>query len=67
MVAFILLFLLFAPFFNIKDIAVIGSEKYTAEEIIAVSGINIGENAFRKLKMEPKSLFELRILDSEEK
>jgi cell division protein FtsQ len=64
--AFALLFLMFAPIFNIKYIEVIGSEKYTDEEIIAASGIRIGDNGFRKLKITPESLFEFRILDSEE-
>ncbi len=65
--AFVLLFLLFAPIFNIKHIEVMGSERYTDEEIIAASGISIGENGFKRLSMNPKSLFELRILDGEEK
>ena len=42
---------MFAPIFNIKYIEVIGSEKYTDEEIIAASGIRIGDNGFRKLKL----------------
>lgn len=66
-VALILLFLLFAPLFNIKHIEVKGTERYTTEEIISASGIRIGENGFRKLMIEPKALLELRLLDSEDK
>lgn len=64
--AFVLLFLLFAPIFNIKHIEVKGSEKYTSDEIIAASEISIGENGFRKLNIYPQALLELRLLDSEE-
>ena len=66
-IAFILLFLFFAPIFNIKHIEVIGSEKYSDQEIMAMSGINVGDNSFKELTLEPKSLFELRILESEER
>jgi len=59
--------LLFAPFFNIKSIEVEGSSRYTAEKIIEASGIIIGENGFRKLKLDPEAILELRLLDSEER
>ena len=61
-----LVILLFAPFFNIKSIEVEGSGRYTAEEIIENSGIMIGENGFRKLRLDPEAILELRLLDSEE-
>ena len=60
--ALCLVFLLFAPFFNIKSIKVEGSSRYTAEKIIETSGIMI-ENGFR-LRLIRKPL-ELRC-DSEE-
>ena len=62
-----LVILLFAPFFNIKSIEVEGNSRYTAEEIIDSSGIRIGENGFRKLRLDPESILELRLLDSEDK
>ncbi|NLP00206.1 MAG: FtsQ-type POTRA domain-containing protein [Clostridiaceae bacterium] len=65
--ALCLVFLLFAPFFNIKSIKVEGSSRYTAEKIIETSGIMIGENGFRKLRLDPEAILELRLLDSEEK
>ena len=52
--ALCLVFLLFAPFFNIKSIKVEGSSRYTAEKIIETSGIMIGENGFRKLRLDRK-------------
>lgn len=65
--ALCLVFLLFAPFFNIKSIKVEGSSRYTAEKIIETSGIMIGENGFRKLRLDPEAILELRLFDSEEK
>lgn len=66
-VALILLFLFFAPFFNINTILVTGSTRYTSEKIIEVSGLILGENGFRKLKLEPDAILELRLIDSEMK
>jgi cell division protein FtsQ len=63
----ILLFLLFAPIFNIKEIEVYGSTRYPAEVIRGTSGIIIGENGFRQLKLKPESILDLRLLDSEER
>jgi len=65
--ALCLVFLLFAPMFNIKSIEVEGSSRYTVEKIIEKSGIVIGENGFRKLRMKPEAILDLRLLDSEEK
>jgi cell division protein FtsQ len=65
--ALCLVFLLFAPIFNIKSIKVEGSSRYTDEKIIETSGIMIGENGFRKLRLDPEAILELRLLDSEEK
>ncbi|MGI6085668.1 MAG: cell division protein FtsQ/DivIB [Acetivibrionales bacterium] len=62
-----LVILLFAPIFNIKSIEVKGSSRYTAEKVIETSGIVIGENGFRKLRLKAEALLELRLLDSEEK
>ncbi|MGI6123195.1 MAG: cell division protein FtsQ/DivIB [Acetivibrionales bacterium] len=62
-----LVFLLFAPIFNIKAIDVKGSSRYATEKIIETSGIVIGENGFRKLKLQLESILELRLLDSEAK
>ncbi len=62
-----LVFLLYAPIFNIKDIEVEGSSRYTSEKIIEASGIIYGENGFRKLRLKPEGILELRLLDSEEK
>ncbi len=63
----ILLTILYAPIFNISSIAVGGNTKYTDEEIKQMSGIIPGENGFRKLRLTPRSLLELRLIDSEEK
>jgi cell division protein FtsQ len=63
----ILCILLFAPFFNISDIEIKGNIKYTNQEIIEKSGLILGENGFRRLKMTPQSLLELRIVESEDK
>ena len=39
--------------FPIKQITAKGSEKYTSEQIVALSGINIGDNLFMsKVKTE---------------
>ncbi|HHU91159.1 MAG TPA: FtsQ-type POTRA domain-containing protein [Clostridiaceae bacterium] len=65
--ALCLVILLFAPVFNIKSIEVGGNSRYTAEKIIETSGIMIGENGFRKLRLRPEAILELRLLDSEEK
>lgn len=65
--AIILLFLLFAPIFNIKVIEVEGSTKYTTEKITESSGIIIGENGFRLIPLKPEAILELRLLDSEER
>ncbi len=62
-----LVFLLYAPIFNIKAIEVEGSSRYTTENIIETSGVIYGENGFRKLRMKPEAILELRLLDSEEK
>ncbi|NLX64007.1 MAG: FtsQ-type POTRA domain-containing protein [Clostridiaceae bacterium] len=62
-----LVILLFAPFFNIKSIEVEGNSRYTAQEIIETSGIMIGENGFRKLRLDPEAILELRLLDNEER
>lgn len=65
--ALILLVLLYAPLFNITAIEVIGSTRYSGEQIKEVSGVLPGENGFRKLKLSFEALLELRLLDSEEK
>lgn len=65
--AIVLLFLLYAPIFNITAIEVEGSKKYTNEKITEASGINIGENGFRLLPLKPEAILELRLLDSEER
>lgn len=51
---FLLFFLLAAGitlsltvFFEVESISVIGTDKYTQEEIIATSGLQVGENLFR--------------------
>lgn len=62
-----LLMLLFAPIFNISSVEVMGSTRYTPEKIKEISGIVPGQNGFRKLKLTPKAILELRLLDSEEK
>lgn len=63
----ILLFLLFAPIFDIKEIEVYGSSKYTDEAIKETASIIIGENGFRQLRLKPEAILELRLLDSEER
>jgi len=63
----ILLIILYAPIFNISAITVSGSTKYSAEEIKQRSGLVPGENGFRKLKLTPESILELRLVDSETK
>ncbi|HHW21464.1 MAG TPA: FtsQ-type POTRA domain-containing protein [Clostridiaceae bacterium] len=63
----ILLFLLFAPIFNIREIEVYGSSKYPDDVIREASGIIIGENGFRQLSLKPESILDLRLLDSEER
>jgi cell division protein FtsQ len=65
--ALVLLMLLFAPIFNISSIKVSGSSRYTPEKIEEASGIKLGDNGFRQLKLMPESIFELRLLDAEEK
>lgn len=55
-------------FFNIDTVAVKGSSKYEAEEIIAASGINGGDNMIRKNmgKAEEKITSELIYIESAE-
>ncbi len=65
--AVILLFLLYAPIFNIKAIEVEGSTNYSTEIITQASGIKIGENGFRLIRLKPEAILELRLLDSEER
>ncbi len=65
--ALILLFLFFAPFFNIRSIEVKGSTRYPPEQIKEMSGLMLGENGFRKLKLDAEAILELRLIDSEEK
>ncbi len=66
-IALILLFLFFAPFFNIRSIQVTGSTRYAPEKIIESSGLLLGENGFRKLKLQAEAILELRLIDSEKK
>lgn len=65
--AVVLLFLMYAPIFDIKTIEVYGSSKYPDETIKEASGITIGENGFRMLRFKPEAILELRLLDSEER
>ena len=65
--ALIILMLLFAPIFNMSSITVTGSTRYTPDKIKEVSGLNLGENGFRQLNLALESIFELRLLDSEDK
>lgn len=60
------LILLFAPFFNISSIEVVGANRYSPEKIKEVSGVLIGENAYRKLKFKAEAILGLRLLDSED-
>jgi cell division protein FtsQ len=62
--ALILLVLLYAPLFNITAIDVVGATRYTPDEIRQASGILLGENGFRKLRLTIEAL-ELRLIDSE--
>ena len=39
-------------FFNISDIAVTGNSRYTSEEIISASGMQVGQNLFRLNKFK---------------
>lgn len=41
-----------SPLFNIKKINVLGNSKLTKEEIISLSGINIGENLFTVMSLK---------------
>lgn len=65
--ALIVMLLLYAPVFNISAIEVLGSTRYPDKKIIGMSGIKIGENGFRKLRLEPESILKLRLTDSERK
>lgn len=67
LIAIILLILLFSPIFNIRNIDVGGSLKYSHEEIVNSSELKLGENAFRRLRIAPEAIFELRLLDAEKK
>lgn len=65
--AVILLFLLYSPVFSIRAIEIHGSSRYANSEIIAASGLVIGENGLRMLQLKPESLLELRLLGIEER
>lgn len=60
-----LFMLLYAPVFSISYIEVSGSTRYSEEVIKEMSGLKIGQNGYRGLKLSASSLFELRLLDSE--
>ena len=64
--ALIMLIFLYAPLFNIKSIQVMGATRYTPEKIKEVSGVLIGENGFRKLKLSVDAILGLRFIDSED-
>lgn len=60
-----LFILLYAPIFSISYIEVSGSTRYSDETIKEMSGLNIGQNGYRGLKLSAGSIFELRLTDSE--
>lgn len=59
------LVILYTPMFNISFIKVKGNTKYSQDEIIQASGILMGENGFKKLRLNVESIFELRLTDNE--
>jgi len=59
------LVVLYAPIFNISVIKVKGNTKYSEEEIIQASGLSVGENGYKKLRLNAESILELRLTYSE--
>ncbi|GEM_PF-266412 len=61
----LVLMLFFTPIFTVKNIRVEGAGYYSEEEIRLASGIALGENPYRQLRLSPEAILGLRLLDAE--
>lgn len=61
----LVIMLFFTPIFSVKNIRVEGAGYYSQDEIRLASGITLGENPFRKIRLSLEAILGLRLLDAE--